>query len=344
MDKIWQNKWAVRLISLLFAIVIYSLVTNENRWRNNAMNSQLATSVNSSETLYNVPLYLGSHPDDLYVSDLQETVTVKLEGPRNILNQVTQESFVVQTEAITKEDIGSTNLALTVKGLPSEIEYRVIPTRVKVSVKQREVVTLPVEYLLDELQLEEDFQVASVTMEPQQVKLTGSKQMIEAIDFVGINITSDQPVKESFSDVYRIQILDKNGELLDVNTEVTDIKAKVQVVEYSRDLPLKVVAIGEDNSKSSYAYSFLNQETVTLYGSESILNQLDAVEVVVDVSNLQESQEVVGMLNLPSGISNASTNQVPIKVSIEALDTTISQIETSTAQEDETQDQEQDQE
>ena len=56
MDKIWQNKWAVRLISLLFAIVIYSLVTNENRLRNNAMNSQIATSVNSSETLYNVPV------------------------------------------------------------------------------------------------------------------------------------------------------------------------------------------------------------------------------------------------------------------------------------------------
>lgn len=343
MDKIWQNKWAVRLISLLFAIVIYSLVTNENRLRNNAMNSQIATSVNSSETLYNVPLYLGPHPDDLYVSDLQEKVTVKLEGPRNILNQVTQESFVVQTESISREDIGTTTLALTIKGLPNEINYRIIPGRVKVSVKQREVVTLPVQYKLDGLQVEDGYQVASVEMDPKEVKLTGSKEMIEAIDFVGINISSDQPVKETFSDVYRIQILDKQGELLDVNTETSDIKVKVEVVEHSKELPLKLVALGEDNTKYTYSYAFLDQESVTLYGSEAVLNALEAVEVVVDVSNIQSSQEIVGMLNLPSGISNASTNQVPIKVKIEAIDTTTTAEVNSTVEldkQDETQDQE----
>ncbi|MCR8969537.1 YbbR-like domain-containing protein [Facklamia sp. 7083-14-GEN3] len=319
MNKIFEKNWAVGVISLIFALFIYTFVTNENNARNAAINSQLASSFNTSETLYNVPLYLGEHPDDIYVSDLKESVTVRLDGPKNILNQVTRENIMVQTEKISTGQIGNQELTLLIDGLPDEITYTISPTKVKVEVQQRKVVTVPVEVSLDDLQLESDFKVESVDIDPKEVKLVGSQKVINAIDFVGISIRSNQPVAESFAGNYRLQILDKDGKLLDVNSETMDIKAQINIVQNSKEFPLKITAIGEDNTKNNYRYSIIDQDKVILFGSQKILNQIKEVELVVDVSNQTESGQVVGLLNLPSGISSASINEAKVEVTIEPV-------------------------
>ncbi|MGF3073668.1 CdaR family protein [Facklamia sp. P12945] len=319
MNKIFEKNWAVGIISLIFALFIYTFVTNENNARNAAVNSQLASSFNTSETLYNVPLYLGDHPDDIYVSDLKESVTVRLDGPKNILNQVTRENIMVQTEKIFKGQIGDRELLLLIDGLPDEITYTISPSKVKVEVQQRKVVTVAVEVSLDDLQLESDFKVESVNIDPKEVKLVGSQRAINAIDFVGISIRSNQPVAESFAGNYRLQILDKDGKPLDVNSETMDIKAQVNIVQNSKEFPLKITAIGEDNTKNNYRYSIVGQDKVTLFGSQKILNPIKEVELVVDVSEQIESGQVIGLLNLPSGISSASINEAKVEVIIEPV-------------------------
>ncbi|MGF3067306.1 CdaR family protein [Facklamia sp. P13055] len=319
MNKIFEKNWAVGIISLIFALFIYTFVTNENNARNAAVNSQLASSFNTSETLYNVPLYLGDHPDDIYVSDLKESVTVRLDGPKNILNQVTRENIMVQTEKISKGQIGDRELLLLIDGLPDEITYTISPSKVKVEVQQRKVVTVAVEVSLDDLQLESDFKVESVNIDPKEVKLVGSQRAINAIDFVGISIRSNQPVAESFAGNYRLQILDKDGKPLDVNSETMDIKAQVNIVQNSKEFPLKITAIGEDNTKNNYRYSIVGQDKVTLFGSQKILNPIKEVELVVDVSEQTESGQVIGLLNLPSGISSASINEAKVEVIIEPV-------------------------
>ncbi|MBG9980786.1 CdaR family protein [Facklamia lactis] len=336
MNRVWENKWAVRLISLLFALVIYSFVTSENYARHAALNSQTATSVNSTETIEGIPLYLGEHPDDIYVSDIQETVSVKLEGPRNILNQVTRDSFIVQTEEVSEDDLGAATLSLEIEGLPNEVSYRINPSKVSVSVEQREVVEMPVEYTIDELQVNSDYRVDSITVEPENVKLVGSKAAIDMIDFVGINISSEELVSEPFTKTYRLQILDKEGKLLDVNTDTMDIAAEVEIIQNSKEVPLEITAIGEDNSRASYSYSFANHEQVVLYGSQEVLKSIEAVEVVVDVSQLQKSSKVTGMLNLPSGISSANINQVEINIEMEPTKAKLSQENSEENNSDET--------
>lgn len=319
MNKLFENKWAVRIISLVFALFIYTFVSNENYSRRAAFNTQMASSVNTSETMYNIPLLLGKHPDDIYVSDLNETVTVKLEGPRNIINQVTRESFIVQTEEISSGDIGQTKLRLKIEGLPQEISYRISPSSVLVDVEKRKAITLPVEYDVSNLQLSSSVKVGSVETDPKQVKLIGKQEVIDAIDFVGIKISSEDEISESFSNTYRLQILDKNGDLLDVNADVVDIKTKVNLEANSKSVPLKVTPIGEDNTKKSYQYDPVDRHSVVLYGRQEDLNQIESVELVVDVSQVEKSQTVTGILNLPTGITGADTNQVNVKVTVEDL-------------------------
>lgn len=320
MNKFWNNTWAVRILSLVFAVFLYSFVHSENYARQAVINSQLATSVNSSETFFNVPLYLGEHPDNIFVSDIQETVTIRLEGPRNILNQVTPESFMVQTEPITGENLGSTRLELTAEGLPEEISYRVTPTTVLVEVEQRETLTRPVEFVIDDSLLTEDYQVTAVTLNPREVQLVGTEEDIRAIDFVGVNLSAELPQNTTFTASYRLQILDAAGKPLDINANTMEIEATIAIQQNSAELPLRITAVGEDNQNINYNYKFVESETVTLYGRQDLLDQIEYVEVVVDVSSLTESTTVVGMLNLPTGISSASSNQVEVAVEIQLVE------------------------
>ncbi len=247
-------------------------------------------------------------------------MTIRLEGPRNILNQVTPESFMVQTEPITGENLGSTRLELTAEGLPEEISYRVTPTTVLVEVEQRETLTRPVEFVIDDSLLTEDYQVTAVTLNPREVQLVGTEEDIRAIDFVGVNLSAELPQNTTFTASYRLQILDAAGKPLDTNANTMEIEATIAIQQNSAELPLRITAVGEDNQNINYNYKFVESETVTLYGRQDLLDQIEYVEVVVDVSSLTESTTVVGMLNLPTGISSASSNQVEVAVEIQLVE------------------------
>lgn len=320
MNKFGDNPWALKLLSLIFAVFLYSFVQSENYSYQAAFNSQLATSVNSTETFFNVPLYLGDHPDNIFVSDIQETVTVRLDGARNILNQVTPESFMVQTEPITEENLGSTRLSLEIEGLPEEISYRITPATVLVEVEQRETLTREVEYTIDESLLSDDYEVTGVNLNPAQVQLVGTEDDIQSIDFVGVNITSQLPINDTFTANYRLQILDAQGKPLDINADTMEIEATVAIQQNSIEVPLRITAVGEDNQNINYAYEFVNSDTVILYGSQELLDKIDYVEVVVDVSEFRQSQTTTGMLNLPAGITSASASEVEVAVTIEIVE------------------------
>ena len=121
-ESIFDNIWFVRIISLAFALFLYAFVSSENSDQFQAISNQQFASIETSETISNVPVYLGEHDEDVFVSEMPESVTVKLTGPRNIITQVTVEDFIVQTEDIRGIDTGRQTIRLIAIGLPEEIE------------------------------------------------------------------------------------------------------------------------------------------------------------------------------------------------------------------------------
>lgn len=322
MNRFWDQAWKIRLVSLIFALFIYSFVRNESFDQRSLSLEGATTSVNSTEVYYNVPLYLGTHPDDIFVSDLQETVTVQLEGARNILNQVVGDSFIVETEPITESDIGKTTLDLVVKGLPPEVTYEVLPKEVQVQVQKRQVLEKPIAVKTDGLKVAPEYHVVEVKVDPQTIQLVGSEQAIQSIDFAGIKISStenDPEIKQSFKQTYRLQILDKSGNPLDIKADKTEINAEIIVEQNKKEVPLKIISIGEDNRRFVYKYYLLKEQEVTLYGRQDALDPIEQIEVVVDASNVKGTQVLKGLLNLPPEIAGANLNQVDVEVKVDPM-------------------------
>ena len=155
MKKIWNsrwydNKWFLRIASLVFAVFLYGMVQASSPSVTSLSNLQQVVSVDTTETISNVPVKLGKHDDDIFVSQLQETVTVTLTGPKNIVSSLASGNLVVQTEDLTGIETGQQTLKLEIPGLPDSVKYQINPSRVVVQVARRKTVTVPVEYEIEE--------------------------------------------------------------------------------------------------------------------------------------------------------------------------------------------------
>lgn len=315
--KTFNNVWFIRLISLLFSIFLYFFVTSENSVPLRSIKNHEFASVNITETISNVPVYLGKTDGETFVSGVPETVDVRLTGPKSIINQVSSETLRVETEDLTDMPTGSKSIRYLVMDLPDEIDYQVTPSRTIVQISRRESVKKTIEYEVDPQAIAQGYQVTQVNLKPTEVTLTGTDKIIKEIDRVFINVTSQDPQSKSFTGTYAIKIVDKNGNLLDVNANIMDIKAEVIVEPLAEEVSLQIVPQGEDSENFTYTYEFVDRNTVSIQGPAGI----DGLEVLVDVSALKSSQTVNGQVNLPDGVKLIGNPTIQVHVTLHPLDT-----------------------
>lgn len=330
-QSVFDNIWFVRITSLVFALFLYAFVSSENSDQFQALSNQQFASIETSETISNVPVYLGDHDEDIFVSELPESVTVKLTGPRNIIAQVTLEDFIVQTEDLRGISTGRQTIRLIATGLPEEVDYQITPVRHVVQISRRETVTVPVEYIIDENLIAEGYEIGDVNLSLSEVTLTGKAETIAEIDQVVIKINSESPRTENFIQKYRVQILNSQGQLLDINSSATEIDADVEVRPIVKEVGLSIVPVGENLDNFTYIYEFSGPAVVNLQASQLILDHINAVNVSVDVSGLTETGSVIGYLKLPETIISSNIDQTEVLVTVTSLVTeeTVESQETS---------------
>ncbi|TLQ38571.1 hypothetical protein FEZ33_11655 [Ruoffia tabacinasalis] len=312
--RLFENKWAVRLISLLFAIFLYIFVASENNAFvfQSAANQQFA-SINVTETIDNVPVTVGEIPENTFISGLPESVQVRITGPRNVINQVLEKEITVQTEDLTDIPSGTQQIQFIVSDLPDTVDYQVTPSRRYVKISQLEEITAEIEYEIDPNAIQDGFNVDSVSLNPQEVQLTGDVETIQQIDRVYITIANPQPSNSSFSGSYVLQIVNANGEVLDVNSNVSEIESQVEVVQPQSEVGMHIIPFGEDQAMYTYEYTITTPQSLVIQGSQP---NVDTIGVVADVSGLTESTTITGELQVPEGMTVINGGDVQIEVSI----------------------------
>lgn len=304
-----KNAWFIRIVSLFFSIFLYMFVASENASVPIRMlQNPESASVNISETISNVPVFLGKTDDDTFVSGVPETVDVRLTGPRNIINQVTSENLRVETEDLTNMQPGSRAIRYIVTNLPEDVDFQITPSRTIVQISKKESITLPIEYDIDNGVIDSGMELAEVILTPSEVTLTGNNEIIKKIDRVYINITSKESNQKNFYGTYAIKIVDKDGNLLDVNANANNIKADVRIRSKSKDVKVELNSVGEDQQNYSYSYEFVSGSQVKITGDSNI----ESIKGSVDVSGMTESGNVPVILEFPKGVQLAV--QIPVEV------------------------------
>ncbi|MBK0347322.1 hypothetical protein JDW15_01565 [Aerococcaceae bacterium zg-ZJ1578] len=323
----FDNIWIMRAVSLFFALLLFASVANENGHSRALQKANNSASVETSVTISNVPVALGKHEEGTFVSGMPETVSVRLTGPKNIINQISAENLTVTTESIVGMKTGVKAIRFVVNGLPKSVEYKVTPDLFYGTISVKETVTRGIEYEVADNAIAEGYEVTNVKLSAQEVTLTGDQDEIAKVARVVMIINSHTPQTSNFTKRYRLQVLDETGKLLDVNISQPEIEATVEVKPKTQMVPLRIVPTGQ-RSDFVYQYDFTEQSVAILQDSN-----IAVLDVYVDVSELMQSGKVIGYVDQTNGVTNPTTIEVnvtvtPIESSNNTEETTISTVST----------------
>lgn len=296
-------------LGLLLSGYVYQ---RQNFW---ATQSQSA-SVNTIKTIHNVPVRVLDTSNQKYVSGMTETIAVSLEGPRNILTQLTEKTFYVQTEDIAVLEAGERELRLNVVGLPSNVIGTLAQTVVPVEISQQKQIVYDVAVRVDESVIAKGYEMGEVAVLPKQVTLVGKLETINAVASVTAHISSEDTKDETFTiDNVPVIVRDAQQNVLDVQVKES-VSVTIPVYKSGMKVPVEITLAGQQDG---YEYKMIHQdvrELIVLAGNTKNEN-INKITATANVSQLTSTGTIEATVLVPTHVT--ISNPQPIKVTVEVV-------------------------
>lgn len=306
MDKMMDNPWFLRIVSLLFAVLLFISVQNE------LDGNEINAAGTSVESIPNVPLQVYYDDDNLVVTGAPQTVTLNIEGPSNlVLSAQTMQDYTVFID-LRELTLGQHEVEVQYENLPERLKVRTDPQTVTVNIEELITEEFTVEPDMNERLLADNYVVKSTNVEPNRVSVTGARSVIEAISFVKATVSGEEGLDESFTQEARVRVLDRDLNKLDVIVEPEVVNVAVEIERYSKEVPIVIEQEGTPPNGVTINSVTSTVSSVRVYGTRTAVDALEALEVNVDVSEVQESGTVDIELDKPEGISQFSQNTLPV--------------------------------
>lgn len=310
MDKMMDSPWVLRIIALILACLLFFSVRTEL--------SPLSKTITSEQTtvIRDVPVDVFYDDKNLIVTGIPKTVDVTIKGPMPLVIQAqTSKDFSVFVD-LSKLLIGEHNVALKYENISDKLQVTLDPATVKVSIEEKVTQEFRVDPEMNNRLIEQGYILEGMTANPATVYVTGPKSVIENISYVKATVTGEKGMKEPFSQVATVKVLDRDLNKLDVKIEPETVKVQVDIGAYSRELPVVLKEVGKAADGIIVNKLTFNPTTVKVYGRKSIIDTLTAIPIEVDLSKITESKTYEFDVKLPEGVTSSSASKIKVKADI----------------------------
>jgi YbbR domain-containing protein len=272
----------------------------------------------SVEAVYNEEAYV--------VEGLPEKVDITLMGSRSDLFIAKQSSKSKVTVDLTGLKAGTHKVNIEYTQPMDSINYSVNPSVATVNIypKVSESKTLTTD-LMNQDSLDSKLVIDNVKPEVDRVVIKGTDDQnavnsltkvasVKAlVDVEGLN--SQDAGTVTLKDV-PLKAYDKNGKILDVEIVPSKIKVSLDLSSPNKEVPIKVIPKGTITFGKAISNISMSESKVTVYGKQSVLDNLQYVPVEVDVDGLKNDREYKLELTKPSGIKSMSLNNVTVGLTL----------------------------
>ena len=297
MDKIFESYWALRITALVLAFALFFYAKAD-------MDTKSGTSVSAeTDILYNVPLEVYYDDTNLIVTGLPETVNVMISGPKQIVLQTKNIKDFKVFVNLNSLMIGEHHVTIQNEGFSDKLEVSIEPKSVNVVIEERVTKEFRVDPEMNNRLIAEEYILDKMTADPATVMVTGAKSVIENISYVKATVTGEPGIKSSFEQEANVKVLNADLNRLDVVIEPEKVNVKVEIKEYSRDIPIKIKQIGEFQAGISLDDISAEPSRLTVYGKKAVIDELPELVVEFDVSGLEESGDYEAKVIVPDGIT-----------------------------------------
>ncbi|MFJ6209209.1 YbbR-like domain-containing protein [Lysinibacillus sp. NPDC092081] len=310
MDKMMDSPWVLRIVALFLALLLFFSVRTELSPTNKTITSE------QTEVIRDVPVDVFYDDKNLIVTGIPKTVDVTIKGPMPLVIQTkATKDFSVFVD-LSKLLIGKHNVKLQYENISDKLQVTLDPATVNVNIEEKVTQEFRVDPEMSNRLIEEGYIVNGMTANPATVYVTGAKSAIESISYVKATVTGEQGLKEPFSQVAAVKVLDRDLNKLDVTIEPGTVKVQVDIGAYSRELPVVLKEIGKAANGITVNQLTLSPAKVRVYGRKSIIDALAAIPLEVDLSKITESKTYEFDVKLPEGVTKISESKIKVKADI----------------------------
>lgn len=316
MDKWFDNKWFVRVISLVFAILLYYFVDMDVAPQQ--AETRVPGGVEQTEMLNDIPVNIWIDSDRFVVSGVPEFVTVSLEGANSVLTPtIMQRNFEVYVDL---EDLGegTHTVDLEYTKVPSELSVFIEPKTIEVEIEERasEDFAVTVDFINKD-QLPDGYELSEAVVNPDEVTITSSRSVIDQIAIVKVYIDVAGLTESVNNREIPVNVYDSSGNVLNTGVEPESVVVSVNVDNPSKEVPVEISTTGELPEGYTLKSIDPKMENVEVFGTSEMLEETDDVSTVeVDLSKMNETGTIDVELDLPDGIQS-SENTIEVDVDIE---------------------------
>ncbi|MCM3571065.1 YbbR-like domain-containing protein [Neobacillus mesonae] len=308
MDKLMDNRWFIKGLALVLAVLLYSSIPHPGK----KVTDVYVPGGEKTEVIADFPVKAYYDTENLVVSGIPDSVDVTLKGPiTHVQTAAALKNFEVYID-LRNVKIGRQKVKFKVRDLSDKIDAAIKPEYVYVTAQEKVTKEFRVDPEYSRSQIADGYSAGDPVAEPNKVKVTGAKSLIDRISYVKATILENQQLKETLSKSADIQVLDKNLNKLDVSVVPASVKVTIPVKENSKKVPISVVQKG--NPPAGVTIEKVEPETreAVITANDDVLKNTDHVRVEVDVSKITDNTT----LNLPVIISNGVTKVNPQMVKV----------------------------
>lgn len=319
-----QNPWPSRLLSVVFAVLVFSFVHYENNSRIQSTSPSNGASITSVEVLTDIPIGIDINQDQYFVSGIPETATIRLEGPQPILTQtLATRNFDIVTPNLNELGPGTHVVQLKAEGMSNQLDYSIMPSEVSVVIEEKMVSEYDVNVEFDTAYLEDGYQAELPQLSQDTVVISGAASTIEQIHQVSVVVVPEEGnITEDFEITLPVLVFDSAGELLNVNIEPSQLNVYIPVEGTQKDLPVALRETGAENSELQYTLEIAQgePESITVTGEQDVLEGMDNFVVEVDVSGITESTLRTIPLTMPDGVTETTPEELDVVIRVSPVE------------------------
>ena len=310
LDKVLFNEKYSKVVSLVLAVLLYAIVNY------NALSTSFQSSLRYSKTLSDVTVLAKYNSDTFEISGLPEKVDVILTGDAaNVTSAANAENGTVicDLDGLTE---GEHEIKLTTEGYGNNVNVVVNPTNVNVVMKKKTTRQFDISYdFINQDKMEQIYSAGTPEFEYTKINVRASKDTLDSIAFVKALIDVSGQSADFEQDAVLVAY-DSSGKPVNADIVPNTVHVKVPVTSPNKSVNIQVQVSGEVPDGKAIDSITMDQQTVTIYGSETTLANIDQVVVTLDAGTLTKDSTVLRTIVLPAGVTSATNTQVTMNITL----------------------------
>ena len=310
LDKLLFNSKHTKLVALVLAVLMYLVVNYDS------MSKVYTTSLKYTKTVSDVAVTAQYNSDTYELTGLPEKADITITGDAaSVTNaaNTTEGRVYADLDGLSE---GEHTVKLKTDGYGASVTVVTNPTNVVVTLKKKTTQQFDISYdFINQNQMDDIHSPGTPEFDYTKVNVRASKDTLNSIAFVKALIDVSKQTSDFEQDA-KLVAYDTSGNPVKADIVPETVHVKVPVTSPSKVVPINVEVSGEVPDGKAIDSITMDQQSVTIYGSETVLANIEQVVVNLDASSLTKDSSVVRPIVLPSGVGSASVSQVTMAVTL----------------------------